>query len=261
LSFLGLGKGSAEIVANDNQGRVRADALPELDSNTLLILQAGNVNGGAFDPIDEICSIANKAGAWVHIDGAFGLWAAACGETKHLTKGIEKADSWSADAHKTLNVPYDSGIVLCRDRAKLVGAMQASGSYIQYSENRDGMLYTPEMSRRARSIELWATLKFLGKQGADALISHLCEMARYFAAELAKNGFIVENEIVFNQIVFRRSAPEATNGLLKKIQASGKCWCGGAVWNGEPVIRISVGSWQTNKSDIDECIKLFVNFD
>jgi len=259
LSMLGLGKGEAEKVPVDSQGRMRIDALPTLDSNTLLILQAGNVNGGAFDSIDKICEIANKASAWVHIDGAFGLWAATCENTKYLTAGIDKADSWSADAHKTLNAPYDCGIVLCKERSALVGAMQATGSYIQYSENRDGMLYTPEMSRRARSIELWATLKYFGKSGLDALINHLCEMARYFADGLSKNGFTVENEVVFNQIIVRCELANDTTQLLEKIQASGKCWCGGAVWNDEPVIRISVCSWRTTTCDINECIRLFVN--
>ena len=257
LSLLGFGKGNAEIVPADDQGRMRLDALPALDSNTLLILQAGNVNGGAFDPIDSICDIANKANAWVHIDGAFGLWAACCKSTQHLTRGIEKADSWSVDAHKTLNVPYDCGITLCKDRSALVNAMQASGSYIQYSENRDGMLYTPEMSKRARSVELWATLKYFGKSGIEELISYLCEMTKRFASGLAKNGFIVENEIVFNQIVIRCETPNDTAELLKKIQESGKCWCGAAVWNNKPVIRLSVCSWQTSAADIDECIELF----
>jgi len=257
LSLLGFGKGNCEIVPVDKQGRMISGALPPLDNNTLLILQAGNVNSGAFDPIDELCDVAKKAGAWVHVDGAFGLWAAACENTRHLTKGIEKADSWSADAHKTLNAPYDSGIVLCRDRQALFNAMQASGSYIQYSENRDGMLYTPEMSRRARSVELWATLKYFGKSGVDELVSRLCDMAKYFAGELVKNGLIVENEVVFNQILVRCDAPEDTKALLKKIQSSGICWCGGATWDGRPVIRISVCSWQTTKKDIDECVKLF----
>jgi len=257
LSMIGLGKENAEIIPVNSQGRMIADSLPPLDSNTLLIIQAGNVNGGAFDPIDAICDIAHDAGAWVHIDGAFGLWAAACENTKHLTKGIEKADSWSADAHKTLNVPYDCGIVLCKDRSAFVKAMQASGSYIQYSEDRDGMLYTPEMSRRARSIELWATLKYLGKSGIDEMISQLCELTKRFAAGLDKNGFIIENTC-FNQIVMRCGNAEKTKELMKRIQSSGKCWCGGAMWNDEPVIRVSVSSWQTTIQDVDECMELFV---
>ena len=259
LSMLGLGKGNAETVPADGQGRMRADKLPPLDSSTLLIIQAGNVNGGAFDPIDELCDIANKAGAWVHIDVAFGLWAAACENTQHLTQGIGKADSWSVDAHKTLNAPYDCGIVLCKQRSSLVNAMQAAGSYIQYSEDRDGMLYTPEMSRRARSIELWATLKYFGRSGIDGLVDRLCGLTRYFASKLEENGFIIENEVVFNQIVMRCSDPNETAELLKRIQSSGKCWCGGATWKNEPVIRISVCSWRTAANDIDECVRLFAD--
>jgi len=258
LSLLGFGRENCETVPTDPQGRIEISALPPLDANTILILQAGNVNGGAYDPIDEICDIANKAGSWVHVDGAFGLWAAACENTKHLTKGIEKADSWSVDAHKTLNSPYDCGIVLCRSRQALTGAMQASGSYIQYSGNRDGMQYTPEMSRRARSVELWATLKYFGKSGIDELINHLCQMTGYFAKGLSENGFSIENEVVFNQILVSCGESDKTKELLKCVQSSGKCWCGGAKWNEQPVIRISVCSWQTTAEDIDDCVKVFV---
>ena len=257
LATLGIGKGAVEVVPTDKYGRMQAEALPALDSNTLLILQAGNVNGGAFDPIDEICDVANEAKAWVHIDGAFGLWAAACEDKKHLTKGIEKADSWAVDAHKTLNSPYGCGIVLCKNRQALVNAMQASGSYIQFSEKRDSMLYTLEMSKRARCVELWATLKYLGKSGIDGLVKHLCEMTEYFSEGLRQNGFIVDNAVEFNQIIVRCDNDIATEKLLDKIQASGKCWCGGAKWNGNAVIRLSICSWQTNRTDIEESIKLF----
>ncbi len=257
LALLGLGKDRVTLVPVDDQGRMLPEKLPALDASTLLIVQAGNVNSGAFDPLDELCEKAEKAGAWVHVDGAFGLWAAASNKYSHLTRGIEKADSWSVDAHKTLNVPYDSGIVLCRDRNALVGAMQASGSYIQYSEHRDGMLYTTEMSRRARSIELWAALKYLGRQGVQELIDMLCENAVYFADRLSECGFTVLNDVVFNQILIKGSSDRSTKQLLTNIQNSGKCWCGGAVWKMEPVIRISVCSWQTTKQDIDECVEVF----
>ncbi|MEI6101594.1 MAG: aminotransferase class V-fold PLP-dependent enzyme [Eubacteriales bacterium] len=257
LALLGIGKGNTQIVPADEQGRMKTEALPPLDCYTLVITQAGNVNSGAFDPIDEICNIANRVNAWVHVDGAFGLWAAASKKTCHLTKGIEKADSWSVDAHKTINAPYDCGIVWCKDRLALAESMQATGSYIQFSEHRDGMLFTPEMSRRARSIELWATLKYLGRSGIEALVDHLCELAKYFAEQLSKNDFVIENDIVFNQILFRSSKPEETTALLKKIQASGKCWCGGTTWDGMPVIRISVCSWRTTEKEVNECVSLF----
>ena len=258
LALLGLGKARVELVPADDQGRIPIDKLPEIDGNTLLIVQAGNVNSGAFDPIDTLCDIANKAGAWVHVDGAFGLWAASSENYRSLTKGIGKADSWSVDAHKTLNAPYDCGIVLCKDRSALVRAMQATGSYIQYSESRDGMLYTPEMSRRARGIELWATLRYLGKSGVQDLVDCLCAHAEYFAQKLSENGFTVLNEVVFNQILIKCENAAVTNATLKNIQSSGKCWCGGTVWQSEPAIRISVCSWQTTKKDIDECIDTFI---
>jgi len=257
LALLGIGASTIEIVPTDDQGRMRPDAVPPLDSTTLLILQAGNVSGGAFDPVDELCDLAHEAGAWVHVDGAFGLWAAACERTRHLTRGIEKADSWAVDAHKTLNAPYDCGIVLCKDRQFLADALQSTGSYLEFSDHRDGMLYTPEMSRPARSVALWATLKSLGRSGVDTLIGHLCQMTRRFADGLARHGFIIDNEVVFNQILVRCQQADDTVRLLDRIQASGRCWCGGAVRNGEPVIRISVCSWRTTSDDVDECVELF----
>lgn len=258
LALLGLGRDRVERVPVDDQGRMLADKMPELNAHTLVIVQAGNVNSGAFDPIDEICDRARSAGAWVHVDGAFGLWAAASGSKRHLTKGIEKADSWSVDAHKTLNAPYDCGIIMCRNREALVTALQATGSYILYSDKRDGMLYTPEMSRRARGIELWATLKFFGKKGVEELIDGLCERARQFAELLASKGFNILNDITFNQVLVSCDSAEDTKAVLENIQASGECWCGGAVWKGEPVIRISVCSWATTPEDIERSAAAFV---
>ena len=258
LALIGLGKDRVEKVPVDDQGRMIADKMPELDAHTLVIVQAGNVNSGAFDPIDEICDRARSAGAWVHVDGAFGLWAAASRNKHYLTKGIEKADSWSVDAHKTLNAPYDCGIILCRNREALVTALQATGSYIQYSENRDGMLYTPEMSRRARGVELWATLKFFGRSGVEELIDGLCERAQQFAELLTAEGFHVLNDVVFNQVLVSCNSPEETKSVLENIQKSGECWCGGTVWKGEPVIRISVCSWATTPLDIERSAAAFV---
>ncbi len=258
LSILGLGKDRLIQVPTDEQGRMRADLLPELDSNTLLILQAGNVNSGAFDPFVEICSKARAADAWVHIDGAFGLWAAASPRLKHLTAGIELADSWSVDAHKTLNAPYDSGLILCRHRDALTQALHMTGSYIIYSENRDGMLYSPDMSRRARAVELWATLMALGRFGVAALIEELQQKAVYFADCLRQAGFTVLNEVCFNQVLVSSGDSAQTKELLKLIQASGECWCGGASWHGNDVIRISVCSYRTTRQDIDRSVQAFV---
>lgn len=258
LALLGLGKDRVETVPVDDQGRMRADQVPALDERTLVIAQAGNVNSGAFDPLEQICDLAQTAGAWVHIDGAFGLWAAASANKRHLVEGVDKADSCSVDGHKTLNTPYDSGIVLCRHPEMLAAAMQATGSYILYSENRDGMLYTPEMSRRSRAVELWATLKVLGRSGVEELVDGLCARAQQAAGQLKAEGFQVLNEVVFNQVLVAGDTPAQTNALLKHIQQSGEGWCGGGNWHGQPVIRISVCSWATTSKDIDRLIAAFV---
>lgn len=257
LSLIGMGKANVVLAPVDAQGRIDPARLPDLDDRTLLILQAGNVNGGAFDPFEPLCARARACDAWVHVDGAFGLWAAACTETKHLTRGMSLADSWSCDAHKTLNAPYDNGIVFCRDHSALVQTMQATGSYLQYGEARDSMLYTPEMSRRARGIELWAALRSLGRSGVDALVSGLCENTRYFAQLLRERGFRVLNDVVYNQLVVACDSPEETKATLAEIQSGGVCWCGGAVWRNEPVIRVSVCSWRTTHQDVDVSVAAF----
>jgi glutamate/tyrosine decarboxylase-like PLP-dependent enzyme len=258
LALLGLGKERVELVPVDEQGRMLVEQVPTLDSNTLLILQAGNVNSGSFDPIDELCERANAAGAWIHIDGAFGLWAAASENQRHLTKGIEKADSWSVDGHKTLNTPYDNGIVLCKHRDALVSALQAAGSYILYGENRDGMVFTPEMSRRGRALEIWATLKILGKSGVEELVDGLCERASQFAEQMRENGFAILNEVVFNQVLVACDTPKKTAAMLKNLQRSGECWCGAGNWHNTPVVRVSVCSWATTAEDIDRTVTAFV---
>ena len=251
LSIIGLGAERIIKVPSDDQGRMRIDKLPELDSKTLLILQAGNVNSGSFDDFKNICPIANKANAWIHVDGAFGLWAMASDNMKSLTEGLELADSWSIDAHKTLNAPYDNGIILCKHKNALVNAMHMTGSYIIYSENRDGMLYTPEMSRRARGIELWATLKALGKKGVSELIDELHNKAKYFSELLENNGLEILNDVVFNQVLVHYKNDEKTNELLLKVQKSGVCWLGGTKWQGKSVMRISVSSYKTSYKDIE----------
>jgi len=250
LSLLGFGKNQLEYVPVDDNGAMLADSLPELDERTLLILQAGNVNSGAFDPFEEICDKAKKSGAWVHVDGAFGLWARAAKSTFDLTIGVEKADSWSVDAHKTLNAPYDCGIVLCKHPDSLIKSMQMSGDYIILSEERDGMLYTPEMSRRGRGIELWATMAALGSDGIDKMVTSLCENASLLGELLSENGFEICNDIVFNQVLIRYKDNETTLKILKSVQESGVLWCGGSKWKGDDVIRVSVCSWMTTPEDI-----------
>lgn len=257
VALLGFGTDRLELVDVDSQGRLLPELLPELDDKTIVITQAGNVNSGSFDPIRKVCEVANTAGAWVHVDGAFGLWAAACEHLSHLTDGIELAQSWSVDAHKSLNAPYDSGIVMCADEDALIMALQNSGAYIMYSAHRDSMLYTPEMSRRARAVDLWAALRYLGKQGVDALILGLHQRALEFASLLAARDFDVVNEVCFNQIIVSVGSEERTNTIVKHIQDSGDAWVGASRWFEQPVIRISVCSWVTDSDDIQSAADAF----
>jgi len=259
LRLLGIGRAQVEIVPADAQGRLRADRLPALDARCLLVAQAGNVNSGSFDPLDALCRRARSAGAWVHVDGAFGLWAAACESTRFLTAGLAHADSWSVDAHKTLNAPYDVGVVLCRDRDALHGAMRIGASYIPDGEQRDGMRLTPEMSRRARAVELWATLKSLGRAGVTELLERLCRHARQFGQDLAAQGFRVLNEVVFNQVLVACDTPANTTATLARLQRAGECWCGETLWQGEPAIRLSVCSWATTDDDVQRAVAAFVD--
>ena len=258
ISLLGFGTDTIEWVDVDGQGRILVDKVPELDNRTLLILQAGNVNSGSFDPFEELCEKAKKANSWVHIDGAFGLWAGATNNFKHLTKGFEKANSWAVDAHKTLNTPYDSGIILCNDSDALISALHMQAGYIIQSNEKDGMYYTPEMSRRARIFELWATLKYLGKRGINEMITGFHQRAVQFANEIKKvQGFELINDVVFNQVIVKCETDELTDKVLAKIQVLRECWVGGSTWNGVKVIRISVCAWTTTQEDITKSVVSF----
>ena len=258
IGVLGLGKENIEWVDVDKQGRIIPESIPELDENTILILQAGNVNSGAFDDFEIICEKAEKANTWVHIDGAFGLWAQAVSELKYLTKGIENASSWAVDGHKTLNTPYDCGIILCSDQEAMTSALHMSGSYIVESTERDGMFYTPEMSRRARIIELWSIMKYLGKNGIDEMILTMHQRAKQFAEEIVKiKGFYVENDIVFNQVIVRCDSDKITEQVLRNIQILRECWLGGSMWSGKKVLRVSICSWATTENDITKSVKSF----
>lgn len=258
ILMLGMGVENIEWAEVDSQGRIIPEKLPVLDKNTILILQAGNVNSGSFDPIDEICDKAVKAKAWIHVDGAFGLWASCSDKLAYLTKGIEKANSWSVDGHKTLNTPYDCGIVLCNDREALVSALHVTGSYLMHGENRDGYSYTPEMSRRAHIIELWAAIKYLGQDGIKELVEGLCDRTNQFADEIKEAGFKVINDVVFNQILVACEDDEITSKTLDLVQKSGECWCGSAQYDNRKVIRVSVCSWATTPEDISRSVKAFV---
>lgn len=259
LSIIGLGNANVIKVPADDQGRLLEDALPDIDDHSLLILQAGHVNSGAFDRFDKIIESAKKKGAYVHVDGAFGLFAAANSKLSELTKGVELADSWSVDGHKTLNTPYDNGIILCRHKEMLIHSMHMTGSYIILSENRDNMLFTSEMSRRARAIDLWATLRGLGKKGISELVWELHSKAIYFSEQLQSNGFEILNDVVFNQVLVRHESDAKTESLITALQKSGVCWVGGAKWQEHSVIRISVSSYKTTYDDIDLSVADFIN--
>ena len=230
----------------DDQGRLDIAKLPDLNSNTLVILQAGNVNSGSFGLFIGACEKAKEAGAWVHVDGAFGLWAAASTSTQYLTEGIALADSWSVDGHKTLNAPCDCGIILCKGRSLMVNAVQATGSYLQNGSegNRDNMLHVPEMSRRARGIELWALLRTFGRSGVDAMIDRMCQRARLFAR-------LLPQQILNDVVVVVCDTPELKEATLSLIQKNGDCWCSGSNWHGQPVVRVSVCSWATTAEDVE----------
>ena len=259
LSLVGFGRERVIRVPVDGQGRIRANALPKLSPSTIVCIQAGNVNTGSFDPATEICTAARKAGAWIHVDGAFGLWAAATPNRARLTAGFEKADSWALDAHKWLNVPYDSGIVICRNEEHLRAAMSFSAAYLlMQGQEREPGQYTPEMSRRARGIEVWAALLALGRSGLADLIERSCEHAERFAAGLSAAGYQILNEVVLNQVLVSFGDAEMTHNVIAALQANGTCWCGGTVWQGQTAMRISVSSWATTKKDVEESLNAMI---
>jgi len=259
IGLLGFGKDNIEWVETDSQGRIITENVPDLDENTILVLQAGNVNTGSFDHFESLCCKAEKAGSWVHIDGAFGLWARASKKLSRLCSGMEKADSWSVDGHKTLNTPYDNGIILCRDEEALVSALHMNAAYIITGEGRDGMLYTPEMSRRSRIIELWAVMKSLGRKGIDEMILNMHKRAVQFAEGLKQADFLVLNEVCFNQVLVQFKDSSRTGELLKEVQKLNVCWCGGSKWAEKEVIRISVCSWSTTERDIEISLQSFID--
>lgn len=255
LSLLGLGRSRVIPVRADEQGRMRADALPELDDRTLICVQAGNVNSGAFDPAREICTRARALGAWVHVDGAFGLWAAVSPRYKDLVDGFSLADSWAIDCHKWLNVPYDSGIAVVRQAEHLRAAMSLSAAYLPTSDAREPCHYTPEASRRARGIELWAALRSLGREGLSDLIERNCQQAKTFAGRLRDAGFEVLNDVVLNQVVVSFGTAEETRRVIAELQDEGTCWCGGTQWHGHAAMRISLSSWATTDDDVERSVE------
>lgn len=250
LSMLGLGRDRVTRVPVDDQGRMRADALPPFDQNTIVCIQAGNVNSGAFDPTPAIIAQARKASAWVHVDGAFGLWARAVPRLNHLAKGLEDADSWATDAHKWLNVPYDCGVALVREPDDLRRAMSISGAYLLASEQRDQIDFSPESSRRARAVDIWAALKYLGRSGLAEMIDANCRQAVRLAEGLRRNNIEILNDVVLNQIVVAFGGTAHTGRVIDAVQRDGTCWAGATQWRGRAAMRISVSSWATTEADI-----------
>jgi glutamate/tyrosine decarboxylase-like PLP-dependent enzyme len=251
LVMLGLGRDRVVKVPTDERGRIRVDAMPDIDGPTLVCLQAGNVNTGDFDAVGEICERLEGTGAWVHVDAAFGLWARTCPATAELVAGIERADSWSADAHKWLNVPYDSGLVFVKDGQQLRATLAGEAAYLVQAEAREPWQYTPELSRRARGVDIWAALRSLGRHGVAELVERNCRQARRFAEGLREAGFEILNEVVLNQVLVSFGEPEFTRDVIQRIQEDGTCWCSGTVWQGRTAMRISVSSWATSDEDVE----------
>lgn len=255
LGLLGLGRGRAIRVPVDDQGRMIASALPPVDGPTIVCTQAGNINTGAFDPIAEICETVRPSGAWVHVDGAFGLWAAAVPELRHLAVGVGEADSWATDAHKWLNVPYDCGIAFSRDAAALKSAMAITADYLPTdTADRNPSDFTPELSRRARGIDVWAALRTLGRNGVRELVSRNCAQARRFAEGLQDAGYEILNDVVLNQVLVSFGGADRTRNVVAGLQQDGTCWCGTTLWQGRTAMRISVSNWSTTDQDVERSL-------
>jgi glutamate/tyrosine decarboxylase-like PLP-dependent enzyme len=251
LTLLGFGRATVKRVPVDRQGRLRVELLPPVIGPTILCTQAGNLNTGAFDPIGEICDRVHGTGAWVHVDGAFGLWARATPRLAQQVSGLEKADSWATDAHKWLNVPYD-GLAFVRDAAALRAAMSITAAYLPSdSGKRSPSDYTPELSRRARGVDVWAALRHLGRDGVAAMIDRDCRHACRFAEGLRAAGFDILNDVQLNQVLVSFGTPEMTQQVITRVQHDGSCWCGATVWQGQTAMRISICSWATNDEDVE----------
>ncbi len=255
LSMLGFGKKRVVKVPTDANGAMIFDELPELDALTLVCTQAGNVNTGAIDPIGEIAREAEKVGAWVHVDGAFGIWAKLLESHQHYFTGIELAHSFATDAHKWLNTPYDCGIVLCRNAPMLHQAMATTAPYFRADGQNAPKDMVPEFSRRARGVEVWAALRTLGRIGVTEMIERCCAHARRFAEGLRTIGFDVLNDVMLNQVVATIGSAEELAAIRAHVEASGECWFGPTVWKGRHAIRISVSSWRTSEADVDRSLQ------
>jgi len=255
LGLLGFGRDRTLELEVDAQGCIRADALPSLSGPTIVCAQAGNVNSGGSDPFTELREWCDGFDAWLHVDGAFGLWAAAAPGRRHLVRGIELADSWATDGHKWLNVPYDSGIAFVRDGAALRNAMSISAAYLPGDSQREPFHTSPECSRRARGVELFATLRELGRSGVADLVERCCRFATRFAQGLSQAGCEVLNEVVLNQVVVAFGDAECTEDTIRRVQDEGICWCGVTRWRGRTAMRISVSNWSTRERHVDASLE------
>jgi glutamate/tyrosine decarboxylase-like PLP-dependent enzyme len=251
LSFVGLGRSRVHVVPADDQGRLRAEALPDVAGPVLVCAQAGEVNTGAFDPFAAIADWLQSRGGWLHVDGAFGLWALADSSRDGLTAGLERADSWATDGHKWLNVPYDCGLALVRRPADLRRTFAASAGYLPPGDGFEAMHHTPQSSQRARAVEVWAVLRTLGRQGVADLVRGSCDAAAAIARRLGDGGLSVVNDVELNQVLVRGPDGPTTEALVAAIQADGRIWCGPTRWRGEPALRISVSSWRTTLADAE----------
>lgn len=251
LAMLGLGRERVTRLPTDAQGRIRATELPALSKYALLCIQAGDVNSGAFDPAPELCAWAHEAAAWVHVDGAFGLWAAVDPARAGLMAGFASADSWATDAHKWLNVPYDCGLAFVRHRESLRASMSARAAYLQLGEEREPTDWGPELSRRARGVEVWAALRSLGRSGLGEMVGRNCRQAERFATRLTAAGYSILNDVVLNQVLVSFGTDELTRQVVLRLQEDGTCWCGSTVWKGQTSMRISVSSWATTDEDVE----------
>lgn len=255
LRLLGIGASSLEVVPADDQGRMIVDELPDLAGGPAIVCgQAGEVNTGACDDLEAIADAAAEAGAWFHVDGAFGLWAAASPSLRHLVRGAERADSWTTDVHKWLNVPYDSGLAFCAHPEAHRAAIGTTASYLVHAEDRrerDQVDWTPEFSRRARGFAVYAALRSLGRSGVAGLVERSCAHARRFAELLEAGGASILNDVVLNQVLVRFGDGEHTREVIRRVQEDGTCWLSGTDWGGEHAMRISVSNWRTNEEDVE----------
>lgn len=251
LALLGMGRKRVTRLPTDGQGRIRAAGLPTLPRRSLLCIQAGDVNSGAFDPAPELCAWAQDAGAWVHVDGAFGLWAAVAPLRAPLTAGCANADSWATDAHKWLNVPYDCGLAFVRHGECLRASMSARAAYLQLGEEREPTEWSPELSRRARGVEVWAALRSLGRAGLAEMVERSCQQAQQFATQLTSAGYSILNDVVLNQVLVSFGTDDLTRTVVRRLQEDGTCWCGLTIWKGQVAMRISVSSWATTEDDVE----------